>query len=160
MNLFKKRNYLLAVCNGCAQPLTNVPDEAFASEMLGKGFAVEPADSSFYSPVTGKIESIAESKHAYTILSDDGHDILVHIGVDTVEMKGEGFEPAVTEGQSVKAGDLLVRIDPERIRQKGFSPITSVLITDVDSIEGIEYQFGAVSGGKDAVMSYRNRKKG
>ena len=160
MNLFKKNNYLLAVCNGNAQSLANVPDEAFASEMLGKGFAIEPADERFYSPVNGKIVSIADSKHAYTILSDDGQDILVHVGVDTVEMKGEGFEPLVTEGQRVSAGDPLVRVDPALIRQKGFSPITSVLVTDADAIENIEYRFGIVSGGKDAVMSYRNRKKG
>ena len=160
MNLFQKSNSLLAVCNGNAQSLANVPDEAFASEMLGKGFAIEPSDGSFYAPVDGKIESIAKTLHAYTIHSRDGHDILIHIGVDTVEMGGEGFETLVKEGQEVKAGDPLVKADPSRIRQKGFSAITSVLVTDADAIERIEYRFGMVSGGKDTVMSYQNRKKG
>ncbi len=160
MKLFKKKNELFAVCKGRAIPLSQVPDEAFASEMLGKGFAIEPSDRDFYSPVRGKVASIADSKHAYTLLSDDGHDILVHIGVDTVEMKGEGFESLVKEGQSIQVGDPLARADLEAIRKKGFPAVTSVLVTDAETIENIEYQFGAVSGGKDAVMSYRNCKKG
>lgn len=160
MNLFQKSNSLLAVCNGNAQALSNVPDEAFASEMLGKGFAIEPSDGVFYSPVDGRIESIADALHAYTILSHDGHDILVHIGVDTVEMGGEGFEPLVKVGQEVQAGAPLARADTSLIRQKGFSAITSVLITDADTVERIEYRFGMVSGGSDTVMTYRNRKKG
>lgn len=160
MNLFQKNNVLLAVCSGNAQSLANVPDEAFSSEMLGKGFAIEPSDGIFYAPVDGKIASIAESLHAYTILSHDGHDILVHIGVDTVEMGGEGFTAMVKEGQTVKAGDPLAKVDPGAIRQRGFPAITSVLITDTDAIERIEYRFGMVSGGRDTVMSYRNRKKG
>ena len=160
MNLFQKSNSLQAVCNGNAQALSNVPDEAFASEMLGKGFAIEPSDGIFYSPVDGRIESIADALHAYTILSRDGHDILVHIGVDTVEMGGEGFEPLVKVGQEVQAGAPLARADTGLIRQKGFSAITSVLITDADTVERIKYRFGMVSGGSDTVMTYRNRKKG
>lgn len=160
MSLFQKNHQLLAVCNGNAQSLANVPDEAFASEMLGKGFAIEPSDGIFYSPVDGKIESIAKTLHAYTILSHDGHDVLVHIGVDTVEMGGEGFTALVTEGQTVKAGDPLAKIDLAAIRQRGFSAITSVLLTDADTIERIEYRFGMVSGGSDTVMLYRNCKKG
>lgn len=160
MSLFQKSHSLQAVCNGNAQSLANVPDEAFASEMLGKGFAIEPSDGRFCSPVDGKIESIANTLHAYTILSSDGHDILVHIGVDTVEMGGEGFTALVKEGQEVKAGDPLARGDLNIIRQRGFSAITSVILTDADSIEHIEYRFGMVSGGSDSVMTYRNRKKG
>ena len=161
MSLFQKNHSLLAVCNGNAQSLANVPDEAFASEMLGKGFAIEPTDGIFYAPVDGRIESIAtKTLHAYTLHSHDGHDVLVHIGVDTVEMGGEGFEALVKEGQEVKAGDPLARVDPNVIRQKGFSAITSVLVTDADTIERIEYRFGIVSGGQDTVMTYRNCKKG
>lgn len=160
MSLFQKNHQLLAVCNGNAQSLANVPDEAFASEMLGKGFAIEPADNVFYAPVDGKIESISQTLHAYTLRSRDGHDVLVHIGVDTVELGGEGFEALVTEGQEVKAGDPLARVDPAFLRQKGFAAITSVLLTDADTVERIEYRFGMVSGGKDTVMSYQNRKKG
>ena len=160
MSLFQKNHSLLAVCNGNAQSLANVPDEAFASEMLGKGYAIEPADGVFYAPVDGKIESIAQTLHAYTIHSRDGHDLLVHIGVDTVELGGEGFEALVKEGQEVAAGDPIARADPSTIRQKGFSAITSVLLTDADTVDRIEYRFGMVSGGKDTVMSYQNRKKG
>ena len=160
MKCLKKPNYLLAVCNGRAIPLREVPDEVFSSEMLGKGFAVEPADGIFYSPVSGKLQSIAESKHAYTILSEDGHDVLIHIGVDTVELNGKGFEPQASEGQKIRAGEILARADLELIQKNNFPTVTSVIITDSENIESIEYKLGAVSGGKDAVMSYRNCKKG
>ena len=160
MSLFQKNHSLLAVCNGNAQSLANVPDEAFASEMLGKGFAIEPADGSFYSPVYGKIESIAQTLHAYTILSRDGHDVLVHVGVDTVKMNGKGFTALVKVGQEVKAGDPLARVDLNAIRQSGFPTITSVLLTDADTVDRMEYRFGMVSGGRDVVMTYQNRKKG
>ena len=111
MSLFQKNHQLLAVCNGNAQSLANVPDEAFASGMLGQGVTVFPTGGRFVSPVAGRIESIAESRHAYTILSEDGLELLIHIGVDTVELKGECFTPLVKEGQTVRVGDALADAD-------------------------------------------------
>lgn len=155
-----KARTLLAVCNGEAMPLSRVPDEAFSSEMLGKGFAIEPSDGLFLCPTDGRVESIATTKHAYTLLTDEGLDLLVHVGVDTVELDGEGFEPLVSEGQRVNAGDPLVRADPERIRRKGLSAMTAVVITNPEKTENIEYRFGSVTAGVSPAMTFRICKKG
>lgn len=156
--MFKKKSkYLLAVCSGRSVPITEIPDEAFASGMLGVGYAMEPAGDHaiFYSPADGKVESITETGHAYTLLTDDGVDVLLHIGVDTVKMGGSGFEALVKTGQTVKAGDPLARADLARIREREFPTVTAVLITDPDKIKDIEYEFGEQTGGRDAVMRYR-----
>ena len=120
MKFFQKKRSLTAVCDGRCAELSQMPDEAFASGMLGQGVAVFPEGNRFYAPVGGRIESIAESKHAYTVLSEDGLELLIHIGVDTVELKGEGFTPLVREGQTVRAGDPLADADLNSIADRGF----------------------------------------
>lgn len=153
----KKSKYMLAVCSGVSMPLSEMPDEAFASGMLGVGYAIQPSGDHaiFYSPADGQVESITETGHAYTLLTSDGVDVLLHIGVDTVNMGGSGFEALVKEGQSVKAGDPVARADLARIRERGFSTVTAVLVTDPDKIKDMEYEFGEQAGGRDAVMRYR-----
>lgn len=163
MNLFRKSNKsscLYAVCNGRSTNLSEMPDEAFSSGMLGAGFAMDPADGQFYCPADGKVESVAETGHAYTIQTDTGLDVLVHIGVDTVQLHGEGFESQVKEGQHVKAGAPLAHADIDFIRTKGLVPMTAVLVTNPEKIENPDYQLGSMNGGKDAVMFFRvNPKK-
>lgn len=155
----KKQNYMVAVCNGVSAPVSEIPDEAFALGLLGKGYAQDPAENVFRSPVDGKIENISKTKHAYSIHTRDDLDVLVHIGVDTVEMNGDGFEPCVSEGQSVRAGEVIARADIGLIKERGFNPITAVLITNPEKIENIAYKFGTTSAGKDAVMYYSIVKK-
>lgn len=154
----KKQKALISVCNGTCIPIAEIPDEAFSQGMLGKGYGIIPEDTGFYSPADGKIESVAESKHAYSIATDDGLDILVHIGIDTVELKGAAFEPLVSEGQRVKAGDAIAKADIELIKQRGLSPISAVLVTDSEKIENIAYKFGNTAGGKDVAMYYSLKK--
>lgn len=158
MGLFKKQNCLYAVCNGRSTNLSEIPDEALAGGMLGTGFAVEPDDGLFYSPADGRVESVAETGHAYTIHADGGLDVLVHIGVDTVKLHGEGFEPLVREGQKVRVGTPLARVNIELIKSKGLPAITAVLVTNPEKTEETDYRFGTVTGGKDAVMFFRIRK--
>lgn len=154
----KKQSYMLAVCDGVISPISEIPDEAFSQGMLGKGYAQEPENGVFRSPVDGVVESIAETKHAYSIHTKNGLDILVHVGVDTVEMKGEGFEAQVSEGQTLTAGDIIARVDIELVKARGFSPITAVLVTNPEKIENIAYKFGNGTGGKDAAMYYSIKK--
>ncbi len=146
---------LLAACTGKTVPLTAVPDEVFAEGLLGEGIAIEPAEGRFFAPVGGKIESVTDSRHAYTILSEGGADVLVHIGVDTVSLAGEGFISHVSAGESVRAGDLIAEADIDLIRSRGLSAICSVVVTEPEKIENIEYKPGACIGGKDAVMRYQ-----
>ncbi len=155
----KKESVLLAVANGKAIELAEVPDDAFASGMLGVGFAIVPSDGTIYAPASGVVESIADSKHAYTIQSDDGLDLLVHIGIDTVELKGEGFLPMVTAGDRVKAGDVLARVDLNLLRGRNFPTAIPVLISNSDAVFIKKTRTGNVIGGEDAVLDYRLLKK-
>ena len=156
----KKTGSLCAPCTGKSMPLSGVPDEAFSGGMLGVGFGVEPADGHICAPVDGIIESVAEAKHAYTIVTEDGLDVLVHIGVDTVTLGGDGFVPRVKERQYVKTGDVIADADIETIREKGLPTTVVVLVTNPEKIENEEYRYGSVSCGRDAVMRFRYAKKG
>lgn len=159
-NLFQKKKVLLAACHGEVCPIAEIPDEAFASGMLGQGYAIRPSDGAFFSPVKGKIASVAETKHAYTILTCDGLDLLVHIGVDTVTLGGDGFTPLVREGDEVEAGAPLAKVDLSLLEARGIPTITAVLLTDAERLTNIECRMGRASGGRDAVFSFRIGGKG
>lgn len=151
----KKEKQLLAVMDGRAVALDKVPDEAFASGILGVGLAIEPTAGTVYAPISGKIESITDSKHAYSILSDDGLDLLVHIGIDTVTLGGEGFLPMVQKGDHVNAGDVLARVDLDLLRARGLATVTPVIITSPDLLSKKEIFLGDTVGGKTVIMRYR-----
>ena len=155
-----KKECLLAPGTGKTLPLSAVPDEVFAAEILGKGLAIEPSDGRFFAPVSGKILSIADTKHAFTLVSDNGTDVLVHIGVDTVSLGGKGFAVHVSQGDRIGAGDLIAEADIDFIRSRGLSAICSVVVTEPDKIENIEYKPGVCIGGKDAIMCYTLSGKG
>lgn len=157
MRLFKKKTALVAVADGRALPLSAVPDEAFASGILGVGLAVEPFSGKILSPAAGKIESVSETAHAYSILTDDGLDLLVHVGIDTVKLGGAGFFPAVKIGDRVETGDLLVEVDLALLRDRGLSAITPMLITNPERLSAHDLSLGDVVGGKTAVMYYQIR---
>ena len=151
----KKKSRLVAVANGRAIPLSEVPDEAFSTGLLGKGFAVEPTDGTIYSPISGRLHGISESRHAYTIFSDDGLDLLIHIGIDSVTLKGEGFTPLREEGDPISAGDALAKVDLELLKQRGLPTVIPVVVTNPERLQSTDFTFGAVEGGKSDVMHYR-----
>ena len=146
---------LIAPCTGKTVPLSAVPDEVFANGILGEGIAIEPAEGHFFAPVDGTVSSVADARHAYTVLSDAGVDVLVHIGVDTVGLAGEGFVSHVSTGERVHAGKLMAEANLDLIRSRGLSAVCSVVVTEPDKIENIEYKPGNCTGGKDAIMCYR-----
>ena len=154
MGFFNKYRRLISVCDGECMPISQMNDDAFAGEMLGKGFMVKPKGKYFYAPCDGKI-SISDSKHAYTISTDDDLDILIHIGVDTVELKGDGFEPQIVEGQNVKSGDLITIADLDLIKKNGFDTDCAVVITNPENIEKLDFNYGTALGGKDICMSFK-----
>lgn len=151
----KKEKKLLAVADGNAIPLTEVPDEAFASGLLGVGFAIDPTDGHICSPVSGRLQSISQTRHAYTILSDDDLDVLVHIGIDTVELNGIGFVSHVREGDTLNTGDLLATVDLELLKSKNYSCVIPVLISNPERLSGIDFTYGRVLGGKSEAARYR-----
>ncbi len=150
---------LYAVADGEILPLSAVPDEAFASGLLGEGYAIDPQSEQFCSPVDGKLVQVTEGGHAYTISAADGLDILVHIGVDTVELGGKPFVPLVKAGDSLHIGTPLVHVDVTSIRKAGYSPITPVLICNVDGATNITRKNGRAEAGKTPVLSYTPSEK-
>ncbi|MBQ8011051.1 MAG: PTS transporter subunit EIIC [Oscillospiraceae bacterium] len=121
---------IVSPLNGTAAALEQVPDPVFSEKVLGDGCAVIPTDGKIYAPVDGEISSIAETQHAYGFTGDNGLEILVHFGLETVALKGEGFTSHVKVGDRVKAGDLVAEADIAFLKSKGINLITPVLICD------------------------------
>lgn len=119
----------------------SIPDDTFASGVLGDGVGIIPEDDLVVSPFDGTISSVAESRHAVGIESN-GMEMLIHVGVDTVNMKGDGFTCLVKEGDEVKAGQPLIRFDREKIKAAGYSDTVAVLLTNSDDLEGVECGLG------------------
>lgn len=152
----KKGGRLLSPADGKPLPLSEVSDEAFSSGVLGIGFAIEPTAGTIYAPAAGRIESIAESKHAYTIQTEDGLDLLIHVGIDTVELRGEGFLPMIFEGTLVRAGDVLARVDLDLLRAKGYSVSIPVIITNRECLAGFSLSAApTLIGGESEALAYR-----
>lgn len=152
--MFNKRKYLYAVCNGKSNVLEAVQDEVFSSGMLGIGYMIEPSDGTIYAPCDGIIGNVAEAKHAYTITSTDGVDILIHVGIDTVTLKGDAFEPRVEKGQRVSKGDVIAVADLEKIKNAGLPTQVIVIITSTEMIKKIEFDLMQECTKEDALISY------
>ena len=139
--------------SGKLVPLSEVPDETFASGVLGEGIAIEPSDGLFCSPVDGTVETIAETKHAIGFAADNGLEILVHVGLETVSLNGEGFEILVKEGDKVKAGQPVAKADLALIRERGLKTITSLVLTGgADDME-LHCAEGIAAAGKTPVLT-------
>ena len=144
--------------SGKLVPLSSVPDETFASGVLGEGIAIEPSDGLFCSPVSGTVESIAETRHAIGFAGDNGLEILVHVGLETVGLKGEGFEILVKEGDTVKEGQPVAKVDLDLIRARGLNTITSIVLTGgADDME-LNCAEGIAAAGKTSVLTLTSKE--
>lgn len=133
-----KEVMIKAPATGRFVDLKDVPDPTFSEKMMGEGFAVEPSEGRIVSPVKGKIVQVFPTKHAVGIKSDEGLDVLIHIGLETVALNGEGFTTHVSEGDKVNPGDLLVEFTLADIKEKAKSLITPVVFTEGDQIQDIK----------------------
>lgn len=118
--------------------LADVPDETFAAEVLGKGAAVEPSEGRVVAPADGEVSTLFDTHHAIGLTLDNGMELLVHIGINTVELKGEGFKAHVSEGDRVSRGQTLITFDMDLIRGKGYKLITPVIVTNADDYAQVE----------------------
>jgi len=155
--LFKKDNKdksikLKSPVVGRCIDISEIPDEVFSTKMLGEGIGFESTDGVLYSPADGEIVQVFPTKHAVILRTKDGIEILLHIGVDTVEMKGEGFETFVEKAQNVKAGDKLVSFDNDLIKAKAKSNLSALILTDSDSMESVEFKLGNVDTTNDVII--------
>lgn len=139
--------------SGTLVPLSEVPDETFASGVLGEGIAIEPSDGLFCSPVDGTVETIAETKHAIGFAADNGLEILVHVGLETVSLNGEGFEILVKEGDRVKAGQPVAKADLALIRERDLKTITSIVLTGGADDRKLHCAEGIAAAGKTPVLT-------
>ena len=147
--------YIVSPQVGIATSVQEIPDEVFSEKILGDGAAIIPSENNILSPVDGEIVQVADTGHAFCIRSKDGVDILIHVGVVTVGLKGRGFETFVSKGQKVKVGKLIGRADIELIEQSGFSIYTAVLITNMNDVENLRLFKGPLTAGKTKILSYR-----
>lgn len=123
---------IVAPLTGKVVALDDVPDPVFSQRMMGDGIAVDPTDGKVVSPVDGEIVQIFPTNHAVGIKTGNGLEVLVHIGLETVSMEGEGFEGHVSQGDKVKTGDALVTFDKELVAEKAKSVISPIVITNYD----------------------------
>lgn len=130
--LFKKskEQIIYAPLNGDILPLEEVPDPVFSQKMMGEGIAIMPSDGKLVSPINGKVVQIPDTKHAIGLVADDGTEILIHVGLETVALKGKGFDVKVQADDTVKLGDLLMDIDLAFIKEHASSTVTPIIITN------------------------------
>ena len=144
---------IAAPISGRLVSIEKVPDPVFGEKVLGDGIAIIPENGKIVSPVNGKITSVSDSLHAYNIESDDGLQILNHIGLETVGLKGEGFKTLVKAGDVVRVGDKLGEVDLEVLKSKNINPITSLILCDAPEGTAIDTKEGAVIAGKSTAFS-------
>lgn len=143
---------ILAPLTGKAVPLSEVPDSVFSEKVLGDGVAIIPADGKIVSPVDGEISTVAETSHAYGFTSEDGQEVLVHVGLETVSLNGECFKVYGKAGDKVKAGDLVAEVDLEYLKEKEINPITPVLLCSDTEGKELQYTEGDVKAGESKVL--------
>lgn len=138
--------------NGTVVRIEDVEDDVFSQKILGDGIAVEPSEGKLYAPCDGKVDSVFDTKHAINILSTDGAEVLLHIGIDTVKLGGKHFEAHVTDGQEIKKGDLLISFDIEAIKAEGCKVTTPLIIGNTDEYSAITPAAqGKISAGDEII---------
>lgn len=139
-------NTVCSPLDGKLIDITEVKDEVFSAGILGDGMAVIPEKGELYAPVDAKVDTVFDSKHAISLIGDNGVEILLHVGLDTVKLEGKHFEPQVKNGEQVKAGQLLMKFDIKEIKKAGYDVVTPIIITNSD-----KYKLSKATGGLVAV---------
>lgn len=133
-----EKNTLYLPIEGEVIPLEEIGDGVFSEGILGKGCGIKPKDEKVYAPVNGKITTVADTKHAVGVLSDDGVEVLIHVGMDTVDMNGNGFEILVKVGQKVQCGQALLKFSIDKIKTAGHPTTTAFIVTNSDDYSDIK----------------------
>ena len=132
--------------------IEDVPDVVFSEKIVGDGIATRPKGNKIVAPIYGVIGKIFETNHAFSMESKEGIELFVHFGIDTVELKGEGFTRIAQEGQAVKRGDTVIEFDLELLESKAKSVLTPVVVSNMDEISNIEKKAGEVVAGESIVL--------
>lgn len=137
---------------GKAVPISKVSDPTFGEEILGKGVAIQPEEGKIYAPADGTIEMLFDTKHAVSMTTTEGVELLVHIGLDTVALKGEHFTAHKGNGDAVKKGDLLISVDLEAVKAAGYDVITPVVVCNTPDYQAVEAVTGSDVNPGDTVL--------
>lgn len=138
---FKKKKAavaLSAVANGQLMPITAVADPVFSQKMMGDGFAIDPTDGTITAPADGEIKTVADTKHAVMLTTKDGLELMLHLGLDTVELKGAPFDVQVQVGDQVTAGQPLVKMDLAAVKAAGKGTTVIVVVTNMDLVDQLD----------------------
>ncbi|EEP47537.1 TPA: PTS glucose transporter subunit IIA [Haemophilus influenzae] len=135
--------------------IEDVPDVVFSEKIVGDGIAIRPIGNKIVAPVDGVIGKIFETNHAFSMESKEGVELFVHFGIDTVELKGEGFTRIAQEGQSVKRGDTVIEFDLSLLESKAKSVLTPIVISNMDEISCIVKKSGEVVAGESVVLALK-----
>lgn len=161
-NFFKRSpvdsNRLVAIVNGRTIPLEEVPDQTFAQKVIGNGIGFEPEGDTIKAPSDGEIVMIANTLHAIGIKLDNGMEVLIHIGLDTVNLHGKGFKLKVNKNDRVKAGQSLISFDRNVMEENNINMITVLVITNENDYDLEMNDYGCVRAGKDTVIRINKRK--
>lgn len=153
--IFKKKEDKIQIgapAAGAAVPIREVSDPTFGEEILGKGVAIKPSDGRIYAPADGEITLLFDTLHAVSLTSEEGVEILVHVGLDTVALKGQYFTAHVATGDKVKKGTLLLTVDLEQIKAAGYDVITPMIICNTDDYSAVEAVVGSSVRPGDTVL--------
>ena len=150
---------ILAPINGKVIPLEQVPDPVFAEKIIGDGVAIQPSDGKIYSPVDGEITTVADTLHAYGFRTEDGIELLIHFGLETVALKGECFKAHVKAGDKVKAGQLIAEADMAYLKKREINPVTPILVCGGNDGMELQGHMGQVVHGKDAVITLKKSQE-
>ncbi|MEG6567988.1 PTS glucose transporter subunit IIA [Thermoanaerobacterium saccharolyticum] len=155
LNIFRKsckRLLIKAPVDGEIVDIVEVPDEVFSQKLVGDGVAINPKSDIFVSPVDGVITTVFPTKHAIGIKTIEGIEIMIHVGVDTVKLNGEGFTTFINEGDKVKVGDKLLQINKLILESKAKSLISPIIITNIERIKELNKIVGAVTAGETDII--------
>ncbi len=151
---FNKKNSVFAPFDGQVITIEEVPDEAFAKKIVGDGLAIMPESNKLVAPFDGEIEQIFDTKHAFILKNTDGLQILIHVGINTVKLNGEGFNIKISEKQKLKRGDVIAEINFDFILEKKYSICTPIVFMNLEKFK-VDFKFGRVQAGKDIIATYK-----
>ena len=134
------KDQISAPCDGTVKPLSEVNDDVFSQEIMGKGIAIEPSTGNLYAPCDGTITVCFPTGHAIGLKSKNGAEILMHVGIDTVNLQGKYFSPQVQVNEEVKKGQLLLNFDLEKIKEEGYDTTTPVIITNSKDFNSVQIE--------------------
>ncbi len=143
---------LIAPLSGPLLPLERVPDPVFAQKMVGDGISIDPLDQVLLAPCDGEITQLHAAGHAVTVISPQGIEVMMHVGLDTVGLKGTGFTPRVKVGDRVRTGDALIEFDADYIATHARSLLTQIIVTNGDRVAGMHSRSGTVTAGRDVLL--------